>query len=69
MVPAIVGLDGPVPLPCAATTTGMATGLTGSLMLGSMVRTSRIRSAETAARGTRMNMKTAIRTAIRICIR
>ena len=40
----------------------------GSRMDGSVSRTSRIRPAETAARGTKMNMNTAIRTANRICM-
>ena len=43
--------------------------LRGSWMLGSVSRTSWIRSAETAARGTMMNMRMAIMTANRICIR
>ena len=38
-------------------------------MVGSVSRTSRIRPAETAARGTKMNMNTAVRTANRIWVR
>jgi hypothetical protein len=41
-------------------------GSAGSLIVGSVVRTSWIRPEETAARGIRMNMKTAVRTANRI---
>ena len=41
----------------------------GSRIVGSVSRTSRIRPADTAARGTRMNMNTAVRTANRIWIR
>ena len=45
------------------------TGRSGSWIAGSVSRTSRIRPEETAARGMRMNMKTAVRTANRICSR
>ena len=45
------------------------TGCSGSRIIGSVSSTSRIRPAETAPRGTRMNMKTAVRTANRIWAR
>ncbi len=45
------------------------TGATGGTTLDSVPRTSSMRSAHTSARGTIMNMKVAIITAITICMR
>ena len=45
------------------------TGATGSTIVGSVSRTSRMRPADTTARGRKMIMKTAISTEKRICIR
>ena len=45
------------------------TGFTGGTTLGSVSSTSSIRSAHTSARGIMTNMKVAIMTDIRICIR
>ena len=58
----IAQLQGPV-------SSTVVTGLAGGTTLDSVSSTSSIRSAQTSARGIMTNMKVAIMTAIRICIR